>query len=140
MYLSYCTCTCDIVFISVHTGSVVGTGYYGIASGPVALSNVFCLGSESSVVDCRFSVLTTGLEHHQDVGVKCIPPPPLCLDGEVRLVDGAYPYWGRVEVCFNEVWGTVTDDFWSYGDGRVVCRQLGYSDSSEYNRVYIIMQ
>ncbi len=121
------------MFISVHTGSAVGTGYYGISSGPVALSSVFCQGFESSVVDCRFSVLTTGLEHHQDVGVKCTPPPPLCLDGDVRLVDGPYPHWGRVEVCLSEVWGTVTDNFWSYNDGTVVCRQLGYSESSEYN-------
>ena len=53
---------------------------------------------------------------------------PLCYDGDVRLVNGPVEHWGRVEICFSETWGTITDDFWSYNDGKIVCRQLGYSD------------
>lgn len=77
-------------------------------------------------------MITTGLHHDMDVSVKCQKPPPLCYDGDIRLVGGPVSHWGRVEICFNETWGTVTDDLWSYNDGIVACRQLGYSDQSMY--------
>ena len=45
----------------------------------------------------------------------------------MRLVGGQSAYEGRVEVCFNQRWGTVTDDGWSTTDAQVVCRQMKYS-------------
>lgn len=49
-----------------------------------------------------------------------------CTTGQVRLVGGATPNEGRVELCINKVWGTICDDGWSYNDANVVCGQLGY--------------
>ena len=34
---------------------------------------------------------------------------------------------GRVEICKNNVWGTVCQRGWDRLDSRVVCRQLRYS-------------
>lgn len=49
-----------------------------------------------------------------------------CTDGAVRLASGQVQNEGRVEVCYNHVWGTVCDDQWSSVDANIVCRQLGF--------------
>ena len=51
-----------------------------------------------------------------------------CSDGELRLVDGRFPGEGRVEICFEDHFGTVCDDFWDRNDAVVVCRELGFND------------
>lgn len=52
----------------------------------------------------------------------------VCTTGDIRLVGGTNELEGRVEVCNNEQWGTVCDDGWGNPEGRVACRQLGFSD------------
>ena len=34
---------------------------------------------------------------------------------------------GRVEICNNQVWGTVCNDAWGAKDVQVACRQLGFT-------------
>lgn len=51
----------------------------------------------------------------------------VCSDGAARLQGGTSAANGRVEVCYNNSWGTVCDNMWGNQDAQVVCRQLGYT-------------
>ena len=52
--------------------------------------------------------------------------PDNCTEGEVRLVSGASEREGTVQICANDVWGTVCDSSWGSPEAKVVCKQLGF--------------
>ena len=126
---------------------------FGQGTGPIFASNMGCTGSERSLLDCRKSI--TGIlscQHFEDAGVvclgmslvgvpsnillrksgvqcmfiACIPIEP-CENGVVKLSGSSDAIQGRIEVCMNEVWGTICADFWDVNDTAVICRQLGFS-------------
>lgn len=53
-----------------------------------------------------------------------------CSDGAVRLADGKIPQEGRVEVCYNGVWGSVCSDQFDETDGYVVCKEVSEAGAS----------
>ncbi|GFR39709.1 hypothetical protein Agub_g188 [Astrephomene gubernaculifera] len=66
------------------------------------------------------------------------PPPPYwsspgCPEpGALRLMDGPSPLAGRLEVCYNGMWGTVCQPNWDDTLTNMVCRQLLGGSSSAY--------
>lgn len=99
-----------------------GGASYGKGTGPIWMAGVACTGSESFLDECSHDGWgNNNCTHSNDASVQCSYGM-----SSVRLVDGGASH-GRVEVYYNETWGTVCDDYWHISDPSVLCRQLGYS-------------
>lgn len=52
----------------------------------------------------------------------------VCDDGDLRIHGTASVMEGNLEICINNSYGGICDDFWDIQDASVACRQLGFSD------------
>ena len=134
-------------YISSSTTGVTAyrNAHFGSGSGPIFLDDVWCSSSSNQLLECPSRpILSHNCLHSADAGVGCegkrikVPPGSYtgtnnvctftvsCSTGQLRLAGGNIANEGRVEICMNNVWGTVCDDSWGPTDASVVCRQLGY--------------
>ena len=54
------------------------------------------------------------------------------MDGQIRLAEGAYERNGRVEICYNGRWGSISSDSWDLIDTMGTCRELGFAGYHNY--------
>ena len=130
---------------------------FGAGDGPILYFYLNCIGTESTLADCSSSdPLSYGsVSHSSDAGVGCNPVSTTgkctycllcsyiankfcaivrsdCSNGDVRLVNGTTLSEGRVEICYDGVWGSVCDSGWGDQDAAIVCLQLNFQGTSIY--------
>ncbi|XP_062913391.1 deleted in malignant brain tumors 1 protein-like [Mobula hypostoma] len=96
-----------------------GSYQYGKGNGPIWLDGIEYSSHESTLWQCALQPWGKHkCDHTDDLAV-------VCQDLPLRLFAGTDNCTGRLEMFFNNSWGTVCDDSWSFADSQVVCRQLG---------------
>ena len=76
----------------------------------------WCMGVygcyNDSLLKCKYYLVSPGME---------------CTSGDVRLLNGAGPYEGIVEVCHVGTWHTIVNLHWATEAAKLICGALGYS-------------
>ncbi|CAG2185035.1 Scavenger receptor cysteine-rich type 1 protein M130 [Mytilus edulis] len=79
-----------------------------------------CNGGESKLIDCSHIDWEQDIcSHGNVVGIRCYE-----RQGDVRINSS------RLEILYNETWGTVCGDDFDDKDATVACRQLGFNSGT----------
>ncbi|XP_062913395.1 deleted in malignant brain tumors 1 protein-like [Mobula hypostoma] len=115
---------------------------YGKGSDPIWLDEIACHSYESTLWQCHADPWGKhDCQHNEDAGVECKETEirerssvkgceasyvsQAASELPLRLSGSNTNCSGRLEIQFNNIWGTICDDSWDIGDANVACRQLG---------------
>ncbi|WAR30551.1 DMBT1-like protein [Mya arenaria] len=102
----------------------VSMAAYGRGTGRILLDDVECIGTETSIAQCRNGGWgQSNCDHSEDAAVIC---QNSTVKTGIRLAGrGSTPSSGRVELQYNGSWGTLCDDSFDSKDAGVICSMLG---------------
>ena len=114
-------------------GKVVGLCLWTLST-VLGGSGVFGMAVLTSLTTMdALTTMTSGCSVNQEANGPSKPLIPmlctsrnclaLCPDGQLRL---AATYSGRVEICYNQRWNTLSSSDWSDGNAQITCIQLGF--------------
>ena len=125
------------------------------------LGDIQCLGREDNILNCSNSLVTSCPSHNvASVVCQCkkmfsyfavmtvlhsfcsllasttLPGGCGCTEGDLRLGDGRYNVTtgvveGRLEICINEAWGSVCNNYFGSAESSVVCRFFNLTEGGE---------
>ena len=60
-----------------------------------------------------------------------------CSDGQIKVIEGNLEEYGRLEICSDKRWESLSDFYWDQNVARVACIELGFA--STCGNVFIII-
>lgn len=106
--------------------------YFGRGTGRIWLDDLQCNGTETSLEYCISRQWGfNNCYHSEDAGMECIDENiknHTTAEVRYRLADGSSHYEGRIEVLYNNTWGTICNDSFGSSEALVICGYFGFRD------------
>ncbi|XP_059832037.1 scavenger receptor cysteine-rich type 1 protein M130-like [Hypanus sabinus] len=138
----------NVICKQMNCGTMESIDYYsqkyGKGSDPIWLDGIECLSYESTLWQCHAKPWGKhDCQYNLHAGVECkeakipdrssvkvcetrnISQTVYAAEPTLRVSGGNTSCSGRLEIEFNNIWGTICDDSWDLADANVACRQLG---------------